>query len=158
SAIMDGMSSGSHRSRRDFLGLPAAAVVPAAVVPACDAGSPGSAHAAPTSQHIARRRTLRENALRGDPRWRIRHLGAPDAIMGYAGQDSVLPGEPVTLYVSTTARSFRVKAFRMGWYSGDLARLVWRSGTVAGHRQGKHVLVKPTNTVQTRWGPSVTVP
>ena len=38
--------------------------------------------------------------------------------MGYAGQASVLPGEPFTLYVSTTSREFRVKAFRMGWYGG----------------------------------------
>jgi N,N-dimethylformamidase beta subunit-like protein len=152
------MSSGAHRSRRDFLGLAAAAVVPTAVVTACDAGGPGGTPPASASQHITQRRKLGENSLGGDPRWRIRHLGAPGAIMGYAGQDSVLPGEPVTLYVSTTARSFRVKAFRMGWYGGDLARLVWRSGTVAGHRQRKPALVKPANTVQTHWGPSVTVP
>ena len=55
--------------------------------------------------------------------------------MGYAGQASVLPGEPVPLYVSTTARAFRVRAFRMGWYGGDLARLVWQSASVRGHRQ-----------------------
>ena len=36
--------------------------------------------------------------------------------MGYAGQSSVLPGEPITLYASTTARAFTVRAFRMGWY------------------------------------------
>ena len=72
--------------------------------------------------------------------------------MGYAGQASVLPGEPITLYVSTTARSFTVKAFRMGWYNGDLARLVWRSKTVPGHRQRKPTLIKPANTVETRLG------
>ena len=75
---------------------------------------------------------VRENDLPGDPHWNIRHLGAPDAIVGYAGQASVLPGEPITLYVSTTARSFRVSAFRMGWYHGDEARLLWKSGTVPG--------------------------
>jgi len=93
----------------------------------------------------------------GNPRWDIRHLGGPDAIMGYAGQASVLPGETITLYASTTSRSFRVSAFRMGWYHGDLARLVWRSGTVRGHRQRKADLIKPTNTVNARWGPSLSI-
>ena len=78
--------------------------------------------------------------------------------MGYAGQASVLPGEPVQLYVSTTSREFRVRAFRMGWYRGDLARRVWESGPVRGHRQRAARLDQPTSTVQTDWGPSLTVP
>ena len=52
-----------------------------------------------------------------------RHLGLadhrprrPDAIDGYADQQSVLPGQTFRLYVSTTANSFRVKAFCFGWY------------------------------------------
>ena len=79
-------------------------------------------------------------------------------MMGYAGQASVLPGEPVTVYASTTARSFTVSAFRMGWYGGDRARLVWRSGAVPGHRQRKPRLIRATNTVEADWGPSLTVP
>jgi hypothetical protein len=77
--------------------------------------------------------------------------------MGYTGQASVLPGEPITLYASTTARSFTVSAYRMGWYQGDQARLIWRSETVRGHRQRKPTLIKPTNTVEARWGPSLTM-
>jgi hypothetical protein len=103
-------------------------------------------------------RPVRENDRPGDRHWNIRHLGAPDAIMGYAGQASVRPGEPVTLYVSTTARSFTVSAFRMGWYHGDEARLLWRSAAVRGHRQRAARVIKPTNTVQADWGPSLTVP
>ena len=83
----------------------------------------------------ARSQTVAENQLPGDRNWWIGKLGAPDAIMGYADQASVLPGEPVRLYVSTTSREFTVRAFRMGWYRGDLARKVWESGTVRGHRQ-----------------------
>ena len=78
--------------------------------------------------------------------------------MGYAGQASVRPGEPVTLYVSTTARSFRVSAFRMGWYKGDEARLLWKSAAVRGHRQRQPDLIRPTNTVEAKWEPSLTVP
>ncbi len=73
-------------------------------------------------------------------------------------QASVLPGEPITLYVSTTARSFTVSAFRMGWYRGDLARLVWKSGTVPGHRQRAPSMIDATRTVEARWDPSLTVP
>ena len=71
--------------------------------------------------------------------------------MGYAGLASALPGEPVPLYVSTTARSFRVLAFRMGWYRGDLARLIWQSGSTRGRRQARPARSRPTNTVTTGW-------
>ena len=101
---------------------------------------------------------MSENSRPGDPHWQISNLGAPMAIVGYAGQASVLPGEPVTLYVSTTARSFRVSAFRMGWYHGDKARLVWQSAPVKGHQQRPSTLIAPTNTVECDWGPSLTVP
>jgi len=94
----------------------------------------------------------------GDPHWWIRNLGAPDAIQGYAGQASVLPGEPVDLYVSTTAREFRASAFRLGWYRGDLARRLWRSRPVRGHRQAPLGFAGETRTVHTRWGTTLTVP
>jgi hypothetical protein len=54
----------------------------------------------------------------GTSTWRITDLGAPGAIEGYADQQSVLPGQGFRLYVSTTAKSFQVKAFRFGWYTG----------------------------------------
>ena len=99
-----------------------------------------------------------ENSLPGDRHWWIKSLGAPDEIMGYTGQASVLPGEYVHLYVSTTSREFTVKAFRMGWYGGDLARRVWDSGPVKGHRQRHPSRTSDTNTVHAHWGPSLTVP
>jgi hypothetical protein len=152
----------AHYSRRAFFGI--AAAVMAAGAAACDAaartagrsGRPGKSQ--DQAIRTKPRGPVAENDLPGDPHWNIRHLGAPDAIVGYAGQASVLPGEPVTLYVSTTARSFRVTALRMGWYHGDEARLVWKSATVPGHRQRQPDLIRPTNTVEARWGPSLTVP
>jgi hypothetical protein len=99
-----------------------------------------------------------ESARAGNPRWAIRQLGHPHAIMGYAGRDSVLAGQAVPLFVSTTARSFRVRAFRMGWYRGDLARLVWESPVTRGHRQRQPFTEPSTRTVRTHWGPSLTVP
>ncbi len=78
--------------------------------------------------------------------------------MGYTGQASVLAGEPVTLFVSTTSTAFRVIAFRMGWYGGDLARRVWESGQVRGRRQREPAIVTATNTVTAGWAPSLTIP
>ena len=56
--------------------------------------------------------------------------------MGYPARASVPAGEDVPLFVSTTSRWFRVRAFRMGWYRGDLARMVWESGPVRGTHVG----------------------
>ncbi len=157
-------------TRRAFLGRAAAvAAVPAAVVAGIEisnaAGSQqahsAAAKAAATTgprKPAAPLTTAAENNLPGDRHWWISNLGAPDEIGGYAGQASVLPGEPIDLYVSTTSREFEVKAFRMGWYGGDLARKVWQSGTVRGHRQRPPGFDDSTRTVHTSWGVSLTVP
>ena len=151
------MSSRPH-SRRAFLGLAAAAAGTAAVATACQAGGPDGSAPASAKPHAPRRKVVGENDLPGDPHWGISHLGQPDAMIGYAGQSSVLPGEQITLYASTTAREFVVKAFRMGWYRGDQARLVWHSAAVTGRRQSPSFLIPETRTVETDWGPSLTIP
>src|SRR5258708_30072067 len=46
----------------------------------------------------------------------------------------------------------------MGWYRADVARRLWRSGTVRGHRQRASTLTGGTNTVEADWGPSLTLP
>jgi hypothetical protein len=153
------------RSRRAFLGLTAAAAaIPAAAIAIAKAtesdGSDASRGAARSraARPAARSKLVSENDLPGDPNWYPSSLGAPDEMMGYAGQYSVLPGEPITLYASTTARGFTVKAFRMGWYRGDQARLVWQSKSMPGRQQGAPTVIDEVNTVQTSWGPSLTIP
>jgi hypothetical protein len=147
-------------SRRAFIGrAAAAAATPAAVAAAVElagCGRPGR-NAAKTKT-VRRAGLAAENNQPGDREWWISKIGAPDAIMGYAARASVLPGEPVPLLVSTTSREFRVRAYRVGWYQGDLARKVWESGPVRGHRQRPAARVESTNTVHTQWGPSLTVP
>jgi hypothetical protein len=150
-------------TRRAFLGrAAAAAAVPAAVAAGAKiASSAGSARAGQLAGGIKRppsQKVVAENSLPGDKHWWIKSLGSADAILGYTGQASVLPGEPIDLYVSTTSREFKATAFRMGWYQGDLARQVWTSGSVRGHRQRPAEFVEETRTIHTRWGVSLTVP
>jgi hypothetical protein len=152
-------------SRRAFIGraaavaaIPVAAVAGVEIASAIEHDKNGGKPVASTRRSVAAPRVVPENSLRGDPNWWIRHLGPQEAIMGYANRASVLPGEPVDLYVSTTSREFTVNAYRLGWYNGDLARQVWKSKTIHGHRQGHRQLDDSTNTVSTKWGVSVTVP
>ncbi|HEY2443953.1 MAG TPA: N,N-dimethylformamidase beta subunit family domain-containing protein [Streptosporangiaceae bacterium] len=151
--------SRSRYTRRAFLGAAAAAAAGAAGVTAA-VQSAGPNKPPPTAgQRLAlHHRPAPENSLDGDPDWPISHIGAPDAMLGYAGQASVRPGETITLHASTTARSFTVNAYRMGWYRGDQARLVWRSATVPGRRQHAPRLVTPTNTIEADWDPVLSVP
>ena len=83
------------------------------------------------------------------------HRGAVHAIEGWADRASAAPGDPVRLYVSTTATRFRIAAYRMGWYGGLGGRLVWRSPSLPGRRQPPPVRTSGTNMVATRWRPSL---
>jgi hypothetical protein len=98
-----------------------------------------------------------ENRRRGTTAWRITERGAPHAIEGYADRVSASAGDAVALYVSTTARRFRVEAYRMGWYGGARARLLWRSDRLRGKRQAEPSLQPGTNMVEARWARSLTV-
>jgi hypothetical protein len=104
----------------------------------------------PTSAAI-----LAENAKTGHAWWVTTPQIAGD-IEGYASQVSAVAGETVTLFVSTKAPRFHVEAYRMGYYQGIGARLVWQSGEVAAVRQPSPALLSPTNTIECRWTPSLT--
>jgi N,N-dimethylformamidase beta subunit-like, C-terminal len=121
------------------------------------ASAPPSAVTAPTRADPASNQVTVENRRQGTSGWRITRLGPPEAIQGWSDQVSAGIGERVRLYVSTTARHFHVEAYRMGWYSGQGARLVWRSQPVVGRRQPPPTLAPATNMVATRWRPSLTI-
>jgi hypothetical protein len=71
---------------------------------------------------------------------------------------SVLPGQRVRLYVSTPARRFVVRAFRMGWYRGVEGRQIWVSAPIPGHVQPAAV-ARPasTRTMVAPWRRSTTL-
>jgi hypothetical protein len=98
-----------------------------------------------------------ENARTGYAWW-ITTPQKPGDIEGYASQVSAVVGDTVTLFVSTKATHFHVEAYRLGYYQGIGARLVWTSDEVAGTRQASPSLVGPTNTIECNWNPSLPVP
>jgi hypothetical protein len=98
-----------------------------------------------------------ENRRPGTTGWRITQLGAPHAIEGWADHVSAARGDRVGLFVSTTAPRFRVEAYRMGWYRGRGARLVWRSPQLPGRRQPPPARVAGTNLLVTHWRRSLTL-
>ncbi|WP_308363583.1 N,N-dimethylformamidase beta subunit family domain-containing protein [Streptomyces sp. ISL-86] len=92
-----------------------------------------------------------ENARAGSPDWRITRAGPARAIEGFADRASVCSGEVLALRVSTASASYTVSAYRMGWYGGARARLVWRSRALPGLRQAPARLEPGTRMVGTRW-------
>jgi hypothetical protein len=98
-----------------------------------------------------------ENKRPGTTSWRITKGASPD-ISGYANKTYTSVGTKVILYVSTPAPSFRVEAFRMGYYQGGGARLVWESGNIPGHVKAPCTLTPGLNMVSCdRWAPTLTV-
>ncbi|MFJ5546585.1 N,N-dimethylformamidase beta subunit family domain-containing protein [Streptomyces sp. NPDC093225] len=119
--------------------------------------APRRSPAAGAAEGVGDLDVVRENARPGDASWRITRPGPARAVEGFADRVSVLPGERFGLYVSTTAPRFTVSAYRMGWYGGARARLVWRSGALAGTRQPEPSVDAGTRTVRTRWSRTTTV-
>ncbi|MGW3044501.1 N,N-dimethylformamidase beta subunit family domain-containing protein [Kitasatospora sp. NPDC001159] len=143
-------------SRRGILGLGLMAATvascgprhpDAAPNPSPDAqGTPGGAD--PTAQHVGLRS---EQSQPGNPDWEITDPGPADAVEGFADRVSVLPGESFGLHVSTPAAAFTVSAYRMGWYDGARARLVWRREHVPGGKQAASHVDQAARTVLTGW-------
>jgi hypothetical protein len=162
----DGVGLSTMRRGRRALGV-AVALAVALPAAACTGGSgsashgsassPPSAGAASSAAAVAPPFPVAENKRPGTSAWRITDLGPADAIDGYADQQSVLPGQSFRLYVSTTAKSFRVDAFRFGWYSGHQTRLVWASAPVRGQRQTAVDIAPATRIVTAPWRPSMTI-
>lgn len=132
--------------RRAFLGACAGVGLVSATAGACDS-SPSAGDRRAAVPHLPEA----ERDRPGSPDWRIRSRGPAAAVVGYADRVSVTPGEECGLYVSTTASSFHVSAFRVGWYGGAEARLVWSSGRVPGRVQTEPRVLSGTRTVRADW-------
>ena len=121
-----------------------------------------AASAAPASRAILAgpdgieaRWVAEENRRPGTTAWKIHD--SRGSIHGFASEVYVRNGQTVTLYVSTAATTFRAEAFRMGYYQGKGARLVWQSAELAGPAQPPCPVTATINMVSCdNWSPSVT--
>ena len=69
---------------------------------------------------------IEENRRPGTDAWRITDMPL-GVIDGFADRTYAAVGDTVSLALSTDAPQFRVEAYRMGYYQGSGARLVWHS-------------------------------
>ncbi|ACU53560.1 conserved hypothetical protein [Acidimicrobium ferrooxidans DSM 10331] len=100
---------------------------------------------------VEARWVIQENDKPGTTAWRIGLQPANTFIEGYSNRPQARLGQMVDLYVSTNAPTFTVEAFRMGWYHGTGARLVWHSGVLAGHVEPACPVSAPLYMVQCSW-------
>jgi hypothetical protein len=99
----------------------------------------------------------RENAKPGTRDWQLTKPATGDQISGFASTVSVNQGGMVQLYVSTGAPSYRIEAFRMGWYGGTEGRLVWTDPAVSGVQQPACGPQPTTHMVSCAWLDPVSV-
>lgn len=101
---------------------------------------------------------LLENRLPGTPGWQSTRSGRNRLIEGYTHAVSVSAGEPVRVFVSSTAPTFRIQMLRIGWYGGVGARQVWLSDPVPGGPQAPARQDPVTRMLTAPWHVSATVP
>ncbi len=132
-----------------------AAVAPRATRSIAASPAPASRATFAGPDGIEARWVLEENGRPGTTAWKIHD--SRGSIQGFASQVYARSGQAVTLYVSTAAATFRAEAFRMGYYQGKGARLVWQSAEVAGAAQPSCPVTATINMVACdNWSPSVT--
>jgi hypothetical protein len=107
------------------------------------------------SYGVEARWVIAENRRKGTTAWEIA-TGHAKGIAGFATTTYAAQGDTVTLYVSTTASTFHVEAYRIGYYQGTGARLVWRSANVSGRAQPTCPLKTGVNMVACdNWTPTI---
>jgi hypothetical protein len=100
---------------------------------------------------------IAENQKPGTLDWIVNHVQPNHALEGFASQVSAVPGDEVTLFVSTTGRAVQVEAYRMGYYQGFGGRLVHTSDTVAARQQPPPTVAPGIGTVSCPWSPTLSL-
>ncbi|MGF7236508.1 MAG: N,N-dimethylformamidase beta subunit family domain-containing protein [Frankia sp.] len=117
-----GCTVGSTSDSGGEIGLPTAGASPSAARPTQAAATPAA--------FDVQAENRRPGANCG-----LKRLGYDHAVEGWLSRVSLTPGQPVTLYASTTARQLTVSVFRIGWYGGHGCRLVTQRGPLPGVAQ-----------------------
>ncbi|HEV8717445.1 MAG TPA: N,N-dimethylformamidase beta subunit family domain-containing protein, partial [Candidatus Binatia bacterium] len=76
-----------------------------------------------------------ENAKAGTTDWQITNLATKGEIEGYASLASVNRGQKIRFYVNTSASTFTVEIFRLGWYGGTGGRRMTSPVTISSVSQ-----------------------
>jgi len=133
-------------------------------------GGPASATVAPTPAPTTSDATLAawpsakavqdENARPGDASWTAGVSEPPSTrVEGFTGRASVTPGQPLAIFIRSLDGPVVVRAYRIGWYAGAGARLVWTSPDVTQVDQPKPTFEPATRTWSaSNWAPSATLP
>src|SRR4051812_41140781 len=79
--------------------------------------------------------TQLENAKPGTTAWQLTNPATNREIEGYASLTSVNRGGQIRFFVNTTASTYTMRIFRMGWYGGAGAREMTAPITRAGVSQ-----------------------
>lgn len=100
-----------------------------------------------------------ENTCPGTNSWQLDGpTGPTHAIEAFTTPASVNAGESLKLYVSTTARSYTFRIYRMGWYQGLGGRLVYSSAQLPGILQPAPLIDPATRMVScSNWRDPVTL-
>lgn len=101
--------------------------------------------------------SVSKKILSGHASWRraLSRADRPKAMSAFADKPAALPGDPVALHVSTTAKSYRVIAYRMGYYGGSEARKIWRSKPLLGKKQRAVGFDQDLRMPYAKWKPSI---
>jgi hypothetical protein len=93
----------------------------------------------------------RENSRPGTQEWRLTKPALNREIEGYASRTSVNRGEPISLFVHTTDPSYSLAVYRMGWYGGTGARLVFGPIVRQGSIQPMPSIDAETGLIECSW-------
>ncbi|WP_176442415.1 RICIN domain-containing protein [Noviherbaspirillum humi] len=81
-----------------------------------------------------------ENAKTGTTAWQLSNPATLGEIEGYASLTSVAKGGSIDFYVNTSAASYNIDIYRMGWYGGAGGRLMLSIPNLTGVAQPKPCL------------------
>lgn len=94
-----------------------------------------------------------ENAKPGTTDWQITNLATKGEIEGYASQPSVNRGGQIVFYVNTSAPSYTLEVFRLGWYGGMGGRRMTPTFTIQGIQQPPPTRDLFTGLAECNWIP-----
>ena len=99
----------------------------------------------------------RENQRPGAVDWTV-PVVRPQGVLGYTDEPSAVCGDVVRVHLAGPAGTVRLLAYRLGWYRGDGARLVYESAPV---RVVPRTVTRPRRlpfTVLPSWPVSLSIP